>query len=86
VLPGQDEDVIRRVGKNLAVYTGEPPEASVQLERDGYALLRGVLTAGEIAALTDEVDRLHRRRSRATQISPTTGVRPCCSRPRQATS
>ena len=49
--------VIRRVGKNLAVFKGDPPAASVQLERDGYALLRGVLTTDEVSALAEEIDR-----------------------------
>lgn len=49
--------MIRRVGKNLAVYKGEPPAASAQLERDGHTLLRGVLDGEEIAALADEIER-----------------------------
>lgn len=49
--------MIRRVGKNLAVYKGDPPAASEQLERDGYALLRGALTSGEVSDLVEEIDR-----------------------------
>jgi ectoine hydroxylase-related dioxygenase (phytanoyl-CoA dioxygenase family) len=49
--------MIRRVGKNLAVYKGEPPLASVELERDGYTVLRGVLAADEVAALVAEVEQ-----------------------------
>ena len=48
--------MIRRIGKNLAVYKGDPPDASVQLERDGYAVLRGVLTDDEVAALVAEIE------------------------------
>src|SRR4051794_25248913 len=48
--------VIRRVGKNLGVFKGEPPPSSVQLEGDGWALLRGVLDDGEVAALAAEIE------------------------------
>ena len=48
--------MIKRVGKNLSVLTAEVPAASVQLERDGYAVLRDVLTADEVAALRGEID------------------------------
>ncbi len=44
--------ITRRHG-NLRLRTEPAPEASVQLERDGYAVLRGVLDAGEVAALRD---------------------------------
>lgn len=50
--------MIRRVGKNLALYRGDPPDASVQLERDGYAVLRGVLGHEEVAALVEEIDEV----------------------------
>jgi ectoine hydroxylase-related dioxygenase (phytanoyl-CoA dioxygenase family) len=53
----QDERVIRRVGKNLAVYKAEPPAASVRLERDGFVVLRGVLDAGAVAELAAEIER-----------------------------
>ncbi len=49
--------MIRRVGKNLALLDGEVLAASVELERDGFTVLRGVLTADEVAALTDEIER-----------------------------
>jgi ectoine hydroxylase-related dioxygenase (phytanoyl-CoA dioxygenase family) len=48
--------MIRRVGQNLGLFRGEAPAASVQLERDGYALLRGVFTPGEVEALAAEID------------------------------
>jgi hypothetical protein len=49
--------VIRRLLKNLGVLdaTGAP-DASAQLERDGYALLPGVFDAAELAALRGEID------------------------------
>lgn len=46
------------MGKNLAVFKGEPPAASVALERDGYAVLPRVLGGDEIAELVDEVERI----------------------------
>ena len=49
--------MIRRVGKNLGLLDGPVPDASVELERDGYTVLRGVLTAEEVAALVAEIDR-----------------------------
>jgi ectoine hydroxylase-related dioxygenase (phytanoyl-CoA dioxygenase family) len=51
--------VIRRLFKNLGVLdaTGAP-EASVQLERDGYALLPGVFGAAAIAEMRREVDEV----------------------------
>ncbi|MGH9272817.1 MAG: phytanoyl-CoA dioxygenase family protein [Ilumatobacteraceae bacterium] len=55
--------MIRRVGKNLAVHKGDPPAASIQLERDGYALLRGVLAAEEVGSLAAEIDRVFGERS-----------------------
>ncbi len=50
--------MIRRVGKNLGLSKGEAPAASVQLERDGYALLPGVFTDAEVAALVADVEAL----------------------------
>ena len=48
--------MIKRVGKNLSVLTAEVPDESVQLERDGYAVLRDVLTREEIDAIAGEID------------------------------
>jgi len=48
--------VIRRLGKNLTVYNGEAPPASVELERDGYTILRGVFSDGDVAELRTEID------------------------------
>jgi ectoine hydroxylase-related dioxygenase (phytanoyl-CoA dioxygenase family) len=47
--------VIRRLRKNLGVYSGDAPPETHQLETDGYAILRGVLTPEEVAALAAEM-------------------------------
>jgi len=47
--------MIRRVGGNLTVRKGEAPEASALLEREGWAVLRGVLEPGLIQTLGDEI-------------------------------
>lgn len=52
--------MIRRVGKNLAVRTDDVPEASRQLEHEGWAVLRGVLSPDEVAELTAEAERVFR--------------------------
>ena len=55
--------MIRRIGKNLALLhpdRTDVPDATTSLERDGYAVLRGVLTADEIAELVDETERVFR--------------------------
>jgi ectoine hydroxylase-related dioxygenase (phytanoyl-CoA dioxygenase family) len=48
--------MIQRVGGNLTLRSEPAPEASTQLERDGYALLRGVLPPELIARLTAEIE------------------------------
>ncbi len=48
--------VIRRVGKNLALFEGEAPDATRDLERDGYTLLEAVFTPDEVALLAAEVE------------------------------
>jgi hypothetical protein len=50
--------VIRRVGKNLALFDGDAPAATTQLERDGYAVIDGVFTPGEVAELAAEIDEM----------------------------
>lgn len=50
--------MIRRVGKNLALLSAEGPSASIELERDGYTVLTGVLDADEVVALVAEADRV----------------------------
>ena len=49
--------MIKRVGKNLTVLTAEVPAESVQLERDGYAVIRDVLTDGKAAEPWAAFDR-----------------------------
>jgi ectoine hydroxylase-related dioxygenase (phytanoyl-CoA dioxygenase family) len=46
--------MIKRVGGNLTVRSEAAPEASRQLERDGYAVLRGALAPELVARLTSE--------------------------------
>ena len=48
--------MIRRLLKNLTLYNGPAPEGSQELERDGYAVLRGVFDADEVGAITEEID------------------------------
>ncbi len=50
--------MIKRVLKNLGVYHGEPPAASVQLEHDGWALLPGTFTPLEVGELAAEIDAI----------------------------
>ena len=47
--------MIERVGGNLRLRRGEVPTEAVSLERDGFAVLRSVLTDDEVAALTTEI-------------------------------
>ena len=47
--------MLRRVGGYLLPRKDSAPDASVQLERDGYAVLRAVLNAAETAAARDEI-------------------------------
>ena len=48
--------MITRVLKNLGVYTGDAPPASVELERDGCAVIHGVFSSGEAEELRTEID------------------------------
>ena len=48
--------MIKRVGGNLTLRSGPAPEASAQLERDGYAVLRGALAPELVARLTAEIE------------------------------
>jgi Phytanoyl-CoA dioxygenase (PhyH) len=48
--------MIHRVLKNLSLRDDEVPDASRQLERDGWALLPGVLDRDDVAALAGEID------------------------------
>jgi len=49
--------ITRRHG-NLRLRSEPAPAASMQLERDGYAVLRGVLDAATVAVLRDEVAQI----------------------------
>ena len=48
--------MLKRLGGNLTLLRDPVPEASSQLEREGYAHLTGVLSPDEIAALAAEMD------------------------------
>ncbi len=48
-----------RPGGYLAVREDRVPEASVQLERDGYAIIRSAFTADEIAATKTEIESIY---------------------------
>jgi ectoine hydroxylase-related dioxygenase (phytanoyl-CoA dioxygenase family) len=47
--------MIRRAGGNLRVLNGPGPEASLQLERDGCAIVREAFDPDEVAALHAEI-------------------------------
>jgi hypothetical protein len=49
-------DVIKRVFKNLSVFTGAVPETSTQLEQDGWAVIAEVFTASELDQIRMEID------------------------------
>ena len=51
--------MIKRRHGNLVVLNDPVPAASSQLEREGYAHLRGVLAADEIAALAAEISDVY---------------------------
>jgi hypothetical protein len=53
--------MIKRVGKNLSICRDDVPPESEQLEHDGWAVLRDVLTPDERAELTAEVDAVFER-------------------------
>jgi ectoine hydroxylase-related dioxygenase (phytanoyl-CoA dioxygenase family) len=55
--------MIRRLGGNLALLRDDPPAASAQLGRDGYAVLKEVFGADEVGALTEEIERAFVERS-----------------------
>ncbi len=47
--------MIRRIGGNLTVRRGPAPQASAELERDGFSVLRGVLEPALVARLEEEI-------------------------------
>jgi hypothetical protein len=50
--------VIRRLLKNLGTYDGEAPDATRQLERDGWAVLPAVFDGPAVATLREEIDEI----------------------------
>lgn len=50
--------MIRRLLKNLGVYDGAAPAESESLERDGYAVLRGVFAPDQVKLLREDIDRV----------------------------
>src|SRR5262245_61969034 len=53
--------MIERRGGNLTVRRSEAPAASVQLEREGYAVLASVLEPELVARLTREIEEVFAR-------------------------
>jgi ectoine hydroxylase-related dioxygenase (phytanoyl-CoA dioxygenase family) len=51
--------MIKRLGGYLAVRRGDPPEASAQIEAQGYTVLREVLTPDEVTKLTEEIEAVY---------------------------
>ena len=66
--------MIKRVFKNLGVFTGEVPDESAQLEHDGYTVIEGVFTVAQVEELRREIDDVfattepERSRSDATEF------------------
>ena len=48
--------MIKRVFKNLTVLTGDVPDASTQLERDGYAVIADVFDPATVEEIRTEID------------------------------
>jgi ectoine hydroxylase-related dioxygenase (phytanoyl-CoA dioxygenase family) len=53
--------LLQQVHHRLRIYDGPVPQASRDLERDGYAHVRGFLNADELAALRAEVLEVYER-------------------------
>ena len=53
--------MIRRGRPYLEVRTEPAPDESIQLERDGYTIIRGLLSPGEIADLQAEIGEIYDR-------------------------
>ena len=54
--------MIRRVGKNLGLRdapAGRAGDAAAAIERDGWVLLDDVFTAGEVAEMTADIERVY---------------------------
>jgi ectoine hydroxylase len=56
--------------KEAAVGTAVIAEQLAEFERDGYAVIRGALTPGEVARYRDALDRVHLRAEASGQIEP----------------
>ena len=50
--------MLKRVGKNLTVFTGDAPAESARLERDGFAVITEVFDATAVARLRQEIDEV----------------------------
>jgi ectoine hydroxylase-related dioxygenase (phytanoyl-CoA dioxygenase family) len=50
--------MIRRLGKNLGLLSADVPQSSVELERDGFTIVRDVLDADQVTAMVFEADRV----------------------------
>jgi ectoine hydroxylase-related dioxygenase (phytanoyl-CoA dioxygenase family) len=51
--------VITRKGGYLHIRKSEVPDEAKQLEKDGFAILRGVFTADEVAELAADIERVY---------------------------
>jgi ectoine hydroxylase-related dioxygenase (phytanoyl-CoA dioxygenase family) len=50
--------VIRRLLKNLGLYEGDAPDATLQLERDGWAKLESVFDPPTVARVREDIDEI----------------------------
>jgi hypothetical protein len=50
--------MIQRLLKNLTLYSGDAPGETQQLERDGWAIARGVFGAEAVAEMVAEIDEV----------------------------
>lgn len=50
--------MIKRIVKNLTLHEGDAPEATRQLETDGWVLLRSVLDADGVQELAEDIERV----------------------------
>ncbi len=51
--------MIKRLGGYLALRRGDPPEASAQIEAQGYAVLRQVFTPDEVTKLAEQIEAVY---------------------------
>ncbi len=50
--------MIRRLLKNVGLYQGDAPAATLQLEQEGWARLDGVFDGNAVAAMREEIDEI----------------------------